>query len=139
MTYRVGVIGLRRGAGPAGVFNLLPDCELVAGCDTSPAAIAHFEAEFPRAKGFLDYDAMLASGLDIVVVGTPIPAHAAQTVAALEAGCHVLQEVTLSDTMEGCRAILEAVRAHPKQKFMLAENCCYWAYILAWHELWSRK
>jgi predicted dehydrogenase len=138
MVYRVGVVGLRRGAGPAGVFDLLPDCRLVAGCDTSPEAIARFEAEFPGARGFADYDAMLASGLDIVVVGTPIPAHAAQTVAALEAGCHVLQEVTLSDTLEGCRAILEAVRAHPKQKFMLAENCCYWAYILAWQELWQR-
>ena len=138
MTYRVGVVGLRRGAGPAGVFNLLPDCRLVAGCDTDPAAIARFEAAYPGARGFPDYAAMLAEGLDIVVVGTPIPAHAAQTVAALEAGCHVLQEVTLADTFEGCRAILEAVQAHPRQKFMLAENCCYWAYILAWRELWSR-
>ena len=39
---------------------------------------------------------MLAHGLDIVFVASPVPLHCQHTVAALEAGCHVLQEVTLA-------------------------------------------
>jgi predicted dehydrogenase len=30
------------------------------------------------------------------------------------------------------------VQAHPRQKFMLAENCCYWAHILSWQEMWRQ-
>ena len=26
-TYRVGVVGLRRGLDPAGIFDLMPDCD----------------------------------------------------------------------------------------------------------------
>ncbi len=137
MTYRVGVAGVGRGVGPARMFDLMPDCKLVAGCDLDPEALQRFKTHFPDAKGFADYEEMLSDGLDIVMVGTPIPLHAEQTVAALNAGCHVLQEVTLANTLEGCRAILEAVKAHPKQKFMLAENCCYWAFVLAWQQMWK--
>lgn len=138
MMYRVGVSGLRRGVGPARMFELMPDCKLVAGCDLDPAALDRFRAPFPEAKGFTDFDAMLAEGLDVVMVGTPMPVHRDQTVAALGAGCHVLQEVTLGTSVQECRDILEAVKAHPRQKFMLAENCCYWAHIMAWKEIWDQ-
>ena len=81
---------------------------------------------------------MLTHGLDIVFVASPVPLHCRHTVAALEAGCHVLQEVTLAGNIDECRQILAAVQAHPRQKFMLAENCCYWAHILSWREMWGQ-
>jgi predicted dehydrogenase len=143
MTYRVGISGLGRGVGPARIFALMPDCKVVAGCDPDAAARQRFEAQFPGAKGFADYNAMLRAGLDIVFVGTPMPLHREQTVAALEAGGHVLQEVTLANTIEECREILEAVKAHPRQKFMLAENNCYrapsgCAALLSWQKMWAK-
>ena len=52
-------------------------------------------------------------------MATPIPVHRDQSIAALEAGCHVLQEVTLANTIDACRDIVRAVEAHPKQKFMM--------------------
>jgi len=138
MTYRVGISGLGRGIGPGRVFNLMPDCKVVGGYDPDEAARKRVQEMFPDVCVFDSYEDMLAQGLDIVVVASPIPAHRDQTVAALEAGCHVLQEVTLAWTIAECRDILEAVKAHPKQKFMMGENCCYWAHIMAWRELWKR-
>jgi predicted dehydrogenase len=138
MAYRVGVVGMRRGMSLAQVFAVMPDCDVVACCDLDPSFGAPCHEMFPAAGFSTDYTEMLGHGLDIVVVATPIPLHAEHTIAALEAGCHVLQEVTLSDTIEGCRAIHDAVKAHPRQKFMLAENCCYWAYILAWKLMWDK-
>jgi len=136
--YRVGVVGLYRGLGPARVFDLIPDCDVVAGCDIDAGALERFGALFPQARQYSAYDDMLAHGLDIVFVASPVPLHCQHTVAALEAGCHVLQEVTLAANIDECRQILAAVQAHPRQKFMLAENCCYWAHILSWREMWGQ-
>lgn len=136
--YRVGIVGLRRSLGPARIFDLMPDCEIAAGCDLEGAALDGFGAEYPGARLFTGYLDMLEAGLDIVYVGTPMPAHRDQTVAALEAGCHVLQEVTLATSLDECRDILRSVRAHPRQKFMLAENCCYWAHLRAWKQMWKQ-
>ncbi len=136
-TYRVGVVGLRRGLDPARIFDLMPDCNVAAGCDIDASALERFGAIFPQAGLYSAYDEMLAHGLDIVFVASPVPLHCEHTVAALEAGCHVLQEVTLATSLDECRELLAAVAAHPRQKFMLAENCCYWAHILSWQEMWS--
>jgi predicted dehydrogenase len=138
MTYRIGISGLRRGVGLARVFDLLSDCQVIAACDPERGALDAFGARFPGARLFTRYEAMLGAGLDIAVVASPVPLHCAQTLAALDAGCHVLQEVCLGQTVEECRAVLEMVRAHPGQKFMLAENCCYWSHILSWEELWRQ-
>lgn len=136
--YKVGIAGLRRSVGPAHIFAIMPECEIAAGCDPDPGALEYFGQQFPGAKLFTNYQAMLEMGLDIVYVGTPMPAHRDQTVAALEAGCHVLQEVTLANTLQECRDIYEAVKAHPKQKFMLAENNCYLGHIMSWQEMWAQ-
>ena len=135
-TYRVGVVGLHRGLSPARIFDLMPDCNVAASCDIDAGALERFGALFPQARLCSAYDEMLAQGLDIVFVASPVPLHCQHTVAALEAGCHVLQEVTLASSLDECRQLLAAVQAQPRQKFMLAENCCYWAHILSWREMW---
>ncbi|MBV7336342.1 hypothetical protein KFU94_50545 [Chloroflexi bacterium TSY] len=45
--YRVGVVGLRRGLGPARMFDLMPDCRVVAGCDIDTATLERFGTHFP--------------------------------------------------------------------------------------------
>ncbi len=138
MAYRVGVVGLRRGVGLARMFDAMPDCQVAALCDINEETLNRVGEQFPAAARFVDYDRMLGHRLDVVVVATPIPAHRDHSVAALEAGCHVLQEVTLADSVAACRDIVRAVEAHPRQKFMMAENCCYWAHILSWAEMWRQ-
>jgi len=135
---RVGIAGARRGASLASVFALMPDCEIAAACDPDASRLEEFGIRFPGAALYSDYPDMLETGLDIAVIASPVPMHCVQTVAALEAGCHVLQEVTLGQTLEECRDILGAVLVHPRQKFMLAENCCYWAHILSWKGMYAQ-
>lgn len=138
MSYRTGISGVRRGGSLARVFPLLPDCQVVAACDPDPVALESFGSRFPEARRVGTYEDLLGLDLDVVVVASPVPQHARQTVAALAAGCHVLQEVCLAATVAECRQIYEAVQAHPDQRFMLAENCCYWAHILSWREMWQQ-
>ncbi|MAE59918.1 MAG: hypothetical protein CMJ49_01025 [Planctomycetaceae bacterium] len=46
------------------------------------------------------FEAALSSGPDVVLIATPAPFHAGQTIAALEAGCHVLCEKPMSDNVK---------------------------------------
>ena len=113
-SYRVGVVGLRRGLGPARVFDLMPDCRVVAGCDISPAALEQFGPLFPQAHLCSTYDEMLAQGLDIVFVASPVPLHCQHTVAALEAGLpRPCRRSRSPATLDECRQLLAAVQAHP--------------------------
>lgn len=137
MTLTVGISGLRRGLSVARVFPLFPDCEIIAGCDPDAVARESFSAQFPRAKACATYEDLLSHKPDAVVVASPVPQHAEQSIAALEADCHVLQEVCLAENLQQCHAIWQAVQRHPAPKFMLAENCCYWAHIMAWRQLFQ--
>jgi len=92
---------------------------------------------FTSVAAFNDYETMLREGLDIVLVASPVPLHAQHSIAALEAGAHVLQEVTLANSVAECAELLAAVQDHPRQKFMLAENCCYWGQIMAWRRMFT--
>ncbi len=138
MTWRVGIAGLRRGASLAHVLHMQPDCTIAAGCDPAPAALDAFGARYPQARLFSTFADMLDAGIDVCVVASPVPLHCAQTVAALAAGCHVLQEVCLAPSVAECRTVFEAVQAHPRQQFMLAENCNYWGHILSWQSMFAQ-
>ena len=133
--YRIGISGLGRGSSLARVLALMPGCEIAAACDPDADRLHAFGEMYPGAALYADYDDMLDAGLDVAVIASPLPLHCPQSIAALEAGCHVLQEVPLGPSLEACHALLQAVRSHPRQKFMLAENCCYWAHILSWKEM----
>lgn len=52
----------------------------------------------------------LLDGTDIVLIATPPAAHAARTVEALEAGCHVLCEKPLALDPGECRRVVDAAR-----------------------------
>jgi predicted dehydrogenase len=105
-------------------------------CDASQEALERFgrELSLPDSQCFLEYGSFLESRPDIVFVGTPMPFHAEQTVAALEAGCAVLSEVTAASDLAGCERIVEAVR-RTNGTYMLAENCIYWHFVSEWKQL----
>lgn len=131
--WRVGLVGVGRGSGYGKLFAEEPRCEIAACCDLSPQALERFQKELtlPDSRCFTNFADFVKSGLDIVFVGTPMPVHAEQTAAALEAGCAVLSEVTASSTIEGCKQIVEAVR-RTGGTYMLAENCIYWHFVSEW-------
>jgi len=134
--WRVGLVGVGRGSGYGKLFAEEPRCEITACCDIAPQALERFQRELklPSERCFTNYADFVKSGLDIVFVGTPMPVHAEQTVAALEAGCAVLSEVTAASDLDGCKRIVDAVRRTGKP-YMLAENCIYWHFVAHWKKL----
>ncbi|HBP38336.1 MAG TPA: hypothetical protein DD640_06275, partial [Clostridiales bacterium] len=79
---------------------------------------------FSIPKTFRVFEDMLAADIDAVVIGTPMQCHVPQAIAALEAGKHVLSEVTAGVTMDELWWLKEAVEQSGKT-YMYAENYCY--------------
>ena len=96
----VALCGLRRGAGFARVFPLFDDCRLSALCDVDEERLQHVATSHPDAQCFTRFEDLLETRPDICVVASPVALHAEQSIAALQAGCHVLQEVFLAETLE---------------------------------------
>lgn len=66
--------------------------------------------EIAKLPVFSTFEEALASKPDIVAIATPHGLHADQTVAALEAGCHVFCEKPASDSLQGAKRMMEAAR-----------------------------
>ena len=131
--YKVGMVGVGRATAYGRIFTNHPDAEVTALCDMNADVLAQNGRDFELADRclFENYEDLVNSDVDIVVLGTPIPFHAEQTIKALEAGKHVLCEVTAASTLADCQRMVEAVRK-AKTKFMLAENCNYMAFAMEW-------
>jgi predicted dehydrogenase len=124
---RLGLVGASRG------LRLADACRGLSGVQTT----AVFDVDRDRAvsaattlgaTAFHDFAALLDSGVDAVIIASPIPAHTAQVQAALAAGLHVLCEVTPCSTLEDARSLVQAVRATDRI-YMLAENYCYFTEV----------
>jgi len=131
--FKVGMVGVGRATAYGHVFANNPDTDVVALCDMNPEVLEQNGKDFelPDSGLFENYEDLLASDVDIVVLGTPIPLHAEQTIKALDAGKHVLCEVTAADNLADCQRMVDAVR-RAKTKFMLAENCNYMHFAIEW-------
>lgn len=120
---RFGVIGLRRGRSFIRVCQAVQGAEVTALFDVDAEKVAS-EAKELGVQAFTDYGAFLNGDLDAVVVASPVPFHAAQVIAALGTGKHVLSEVTACVTLDEARALVQASRAS-RAVYMLAENYRY--------------
>jgi len=63
-----------------------------------------------NAKGYMDPEAFLASGLDAVSICTPNNLHCRQTIAALKAGLHVLCEKPMAASAADATRMIETAR-----------------------------
>lgn len=121
--WRVGIVG-RRGASTIAACKALPDAEVVAVCDLDETTLAHLSQQHGIAHTYTQYEAMLDSDIDAVVVATPMHLHVPHSVAALRAGKHVLSEVTAAVSLEESWELFETVY-QSGLTYMLAENYCY--------------
>ena len=87
------------------------NCELVAVSRGRAELAEAFAAEFGIAYAYSDWREMLAGGeIDAVYVATPVYLHAEQTIAAAEAGKHVLCEKPMAMNVDECRRMIDACR-----------------------------
>jgi UDP-N-acetylglucosamine 3-dehydrogenase len=120
---RIGVIG----AGSIAQHRHLPEydanqqAEIVAVCDINQERAAEV-AEKYGAKAYTDYQELLKSGeVDAVSVCTPNYLHAPISIAALEAGLHVLCEKPMATSKEEAENMIAAAEKSGK-KLMIAHN-----------------
>ena len=131
--YKIGLVGANRGSGLVHPFSVFAETEIAALCDLDPARLAdagqYYQVDDKAL--FTSYADFLNTDIDVVVIGTPIQLHAEQAIAAMEAGKHVLSEVTAAWTIEQCEQIVNTVK-RTQQVYMLAENMCYQHFIREW-------
>jgi predicted dehydrogenase len=123
MTLKVGIVGAR-GLSTVLGFNSIPGVRVEALCDLNEELLKEQAVKFNIPNTFRVYEDMLEADIDAVVVSTPMQLHVPQTLAALEAGKHVLSEVTAGVTMDELWWLVEAVEKYGKV-YMMAENYNY--------------
>ena len=109
MVTRAAVIGLgRHGMRHLQAYQRLDHVEIVAVCDVRSENVDAAVAEFPGARGYVDWQELLKrERLDVISVVTNGPTHAPITIAAAEAGVgHVLCEKPFATSVaDGLRMI----------------------------------
>ena len=125
-TLKIGIVGAAgRGASFRAPFDAHPIAQIHAVCDIQEDALTEAARKLGATEAYTDYEEMLdRSGVDAVVIGTPMHLHATQTIMALERNIHVLCEVTVGISVEECRAVAEAAKASDAV-YMMAENYTY--------------
>lgn len=89
-------------------FNQMTGCKVIAIYDPKPDGLGRATLRAPDAFATPDFKAFMASGIDTVAVCSPDSTHADYVVAAIDAGLHVISEKPLTDSLEGCRRVLNA-------------------------------
>jgi predicted dehydrogenase len=112
---RWGLIGagdiVRRRVAPALVDS--PACDIVAVSRGRPELAAAFAADIGARRWYSHWQEVVADpDVDCIYVATPVDVHAEQTIAAAEAGKHVLCEKPMAMTMAECDRMIAACRAH---------------------------
>jgi len=117
---RLGIWGLGRGMSFFNTCKFL-NMDVVAGCDFNEHMRRNFLNANPGAFVTDDEDKFLAQDFDAVLLATFCPAHAPHAIKCLQAGKHVMSEVTSFFTMaEGVKLVDEVEKR--KLVYNLAEN-----------------
>lgn len=118
--YRIGIIGCGGIANGKHLPSLskLENIQLTAFCDIVPERAEEAAAQYgiEAAKIYTDYRELLKDGsLDIVHVLTPNNSHADISIAALEAGKHVMCEKPMAKTAADARRMVEVAKRTGKK------------------------
>ncbi|RVT60860.1 Gfo/Idh/MocA family protein (plasmid) [Niallia taxi] len=141
---RIGIIGCGGIANnkhfPA-LSHFKEECEIVAFCDVIEERALKAAKEFGSAdaKAYTDYTELLKDhSIDIVHVCTPNVSHSPITVAAFEAGKHVLCEKPMAHNTEAAQKMMEAWRKSGK-KFTVAYQNRFREEVQALHQSCERE
>jgi predicted dehydrogenase len=116
---RVGVVGAGIGAGYIAGFQRRPGVEVTAICARTPTHLGTLASRYHIARTYTDYEAMLAQEpLDVVVIATPNCLHHPMTMAALDAGKHVLCDKPLALDATQARQMAERAEQVGRRHFV---------------------
>ncbi|MCX6632973.1 MAG: Gfo/Idh/MocA family oxidoreductase, partial [Candidatus Solibacter sp.] len=115
----VGLIGCGgRGSYDASIFNKDPRARVTALCDLFPdrveSATTSIKADKPAV--FSDFEKLLASDVDAVVIATPPFEHPRMLVAAVQARKHVYCEKPMGVDLAGVKTMIAASKKQDPKK-----------------------
>jgi predicted dehydrogenase len=124
-TARVALVGLGFGAEFIPIYQAHPDAEVVAICQRNQQKMDAIGDATGVQRRYTSYADVLADrDVDFVHINSPIPDHASMSIAALEAGKHVMCTVPMATNIEDCRKICQLVEK-TGLKYMMAETVVY--------------
>ncbi|MBR6939826.1 MAG: Gfo/Idh/MocA family oxidoreductase [Clostridia bacterium] len=121
---KIGIAGVRGLSALMGL-NEIEDVEIAAMCDLDEKHLNDAAEKIePDVKKYRVFEDMLESDIDAVIIATPMQCHVPQAIAAMEAGKHVMCEVTAGVSMDELFWLCETVEKY-KKIYMYAENYIY--------------
>ena len=123
--FNVALVGLGFGAEFLPIYQRHPNAKPYAICQRTKTKLDQIGDAFGVERRYTDFaDVLRDPGVDFVHINTPIPDHAPQSIAALEAGKHVACTVPMATTTDECRRIVELTRK-TGLKYMMMETVVY--------------
>lgn len=121
----VAIIGLGFGTQFIPIYQRHPLVNMYGICRRSPEALKAIGDAFGIPRRYERYEDVLADPeVDFVHINTPIPTHGWMSIAALEAGKHVMCTVPMAIDVNECRRIVELVKS-TGLTYMMAETVLY--------------
>ena len=122
---RIAVVGLGFGAEFIPIHQRHPHVELAAICQRSEDKLNQVGDAYGVERRYTSYaDLLTDKEIDAVHINSPIPDHAPMSLAALEAGKHVMCTVPMATTVEDCKKIVD-LSEKTGLKYMMAETVVY--------------
>jgi predicted dehydrogenase len=122
---RTAIVGLGFGAEFIPIHQRHPQAELVAICQRSKDKLDQVGEAYGVERRYTSYADVLADPeVDAVHINSPIPDHGPMSIAALEAGKHVMCTVPMATSPDDCRQIVELTE-QTGLKYMMAETVVY--------------
>ncbi len=116
-----GIIGCGRIANRhANIINSIG--KLIAVCDIDTQKADEFAKSY-QAKAFYNIEELLANAkFEVAVICTPNGLHAVHSIAALNAGCHVLCEKPMAISVDDCKKMIEVAEKNNRLLFIVKQN-----------------
>src|SRR2546421_158561 len=122
---RVAIVGLGFGAEFIPIYQNHPDADMYAICRRDANELNNVGDKFGVKVRYSDFNELVKDpNVDAIHINSPIPDHAAQSIAALKAGKHVACTVPMATSIEDCRKIVELQRQTGKT-YMMMETVVY--------------
>ena len=133
---KIGLVGTRGLSFAKAFGDLEGRAKVVACCDLHEDSLNRARETFGEGiKTYRIYEDMLSSAdIDAVLISTPMQCHVPQAIEALNAGLHVMCEVTAAVSMDELWWLIEAVEKSGKI-YMYSENYCYMPDVVLVREL----
>ena len=120
---KIGIAGARGLSYLAG-FRSMEGVRITALCDLDEAILQQNANRYQIPQRYRNLEDLCASDVDAIFISTPMQLHAAQCITALQAGKHVLSEVTAGVSLHELYCLKNAVE-ESGNIYMMAENFCY--------------